>query len=81
MNDLMGRKLIPSNQYTGTVSHVSGKNEWSWSGRLDRNPKITMVARIFRNTRNVWWYEENVFDNWRPDVSIQYACQENGEGD
>ena len=70
-----------SNQYTGTVAHVPGKNEWSWSGRLDRNRHITMEARVFRNARNEWWYEENVFDNGRSDVSIHYRCSENEGGD
>ena len=29
-----------SNQYTGTVADVPGKNEWSWSGRLDQQTEI-----------------------------------------
>jgi hypothetical protein len=70
-----------SNQYTGTVSHVPGKNEWSWSGRLDRNRSITMEARVFRNARNDWWYEENIFHDRRSDVSIRYRCNENEGGD
>jgi hypothetical protein len=70
-----------SNQYTGTVAHVAGKNEWSWSGRLDRNRHITMEARVFRNARNEWWYEENVFNDGRSDVSIHYRCDENEGGD
>jgi hypothetical protein len=47
-----GTKVDRSNQYTGTVAHVPGQNEWSWSGRLDRNRRITMEARVFRNARN-----------------------------
>jgi hypothetical protein len=29
------------------VAHVPGKNEWSWSGRLNRNPHITMERGFF----------------------------------
>ena len=47
-----GRKIDRSDQYTGTVAHVAGRNEWSWTGRLDRNRSITMEARLFRNARN-----------------------------
>ena len=76
-----GRKIDRSDQYTGTVAHVPGQNEWSWSGRLDRNRNITMEARVFRNARNEWWYEENIFNNGRSDVSIHYRCSENEGGD
>jgi len=76
-----GRKIDRSNQYTGTVTHVPGQNEWSWSGRLDSNRRITMEARVFRNARNEWWYEENVFDNGRSDGAIQYRCNESEGGD
>jgi hypothetical protein len=76
-----GTKVDRSSQYTGTVAHVPNQNEWSWSGRLDRNRSITMEARVFRNTRNEWWYEENVFHDGRSDVSIRYRCSENEGGD
>lgn len=76
-----GTTVDRSNQYTGTVAHVPDHNEWSWSGRLDRNRHITMEARVFRNARNEWWYEENVFNDGRSDVSIHYRCSENEGGD
>jgi hypothetical protein len=76
-----GRKIDRSDQYTGTVLHVAGHNEWSWTGRLDRNRSITMEARVFRNARNEWWYEESVFHDGRSDVSIRYRCSENEGGD
>ena len=77
-----GRKIDRSNQYTGTVAHVpSGGNVWSWSGRLDRNPRITMEARAFLSARNEWWYEENVFDNGRSDSAILYQCNKSEGGD
>jgi hypothetical protein len=76
-----GRKIDRSDQYTGTVAHVPGQNEWSWTGRLDRNRSITMEARVFRNARNEWWYEESVFHDGRSDVSIRYRCSENEGGD
>jgi hypothetical protein len=76
-----GRKIDRSDQYTGTVAHVPGHNEWSWSGRSDRNPHITMEARVFRDARNEWWYQENVFDNGRSNGAIHFRCNENQEGD
>jgi hypothetical protein len=76
-----GRKIDRSDQYTGTVAHVAGHNEWSWTGRLDRNPSITMEARLFRNARNEWWYEENIFKNGRSDSAINFRCSENEGGD
>jgi hypothetical protein len=76
-----GTTVDRSKQYTGTVAHVPGQNEWSWSGRLDRNRRIKMEARVFRNARNEWWYEENVFDDGRSDVSIHYRCNESEGGD
>jgi hypothetical protein len=63
------------------VAHVPGQNECSWTGRLDRNRSITMEARVFRNARNEWWYEESVFHDGRSDVSIRYRCSENEGGD
>jgi hypothetical protein len=72
-----GTKRDRSNQYTGTVGHVPGKNEWSWSGRSIRNPHITMEARLFRTARNDWRYEESIFRDGRPDVSIDFHCDEN----
>jgi hypothetical protein len=76
-----GRKIDRSNQYTGTATHVPGQNEWSWSGRLDSNRSITMEARVFRNSRDEWWYEENVFKNGQSDGAIQFRCVENEGGD
>ena len=76
-----GRKIDRSDQYTGTVAHVPGHNEWSWSGRSDRNPRITMEARVFRNTRNELWYEEDISRNGRPETSIHFRCSENEGGD
>jgi hypothetical protein len=43
-----GTTVDRSYQYTGTVAHVPGHNEWSWSGHLDHNRRITMEARAFR---------------------------------
>jgi hypothetical protein len=74
-----GTRKDRSDQYTGTVSHVSGKNEWSWSGRLNRDPSITMEARVFRTSRNEWWYQEKALRNGWLDVTIDYRCAE-GEG-
>jgi hypothetical protein len=76
-----GRKINRSDQYTGTVAHVPGQNEWSWSGRLDRNRHITMEARVFRNARNEWRYEEDVFKDGRSDSAIRFRCEESEGGD
>jgi hypothetical protein len=76
-----GRRIDRSNQYTGTVAHVPGKNEWSWSGRFDRDRRVTMEARLFRNTRNERRYEENVFKDARSEGPIHFRCSENEGGD
>jgi hypothetical protein len=76
-----GRKIDRSDQYTGTVAHVPNHTEWSWSGRLDRNRSITMEARVFRNDRNEWWYEEDISKNGRPETSIRFRCSENEGGE
>jgi hypothetical protein len=76
-----GTKRDRSNQYTGTVAHVPGKNEWSWNGRSNRNPHIAMEARVFRTAHNDWWYDENIFTDGRPDVSINYRCDEKEGGE
>ena len=48
-----GTTVDRSNQYTGTVAHVPGHNEWSWSGP-DHNRRITMEAGAFRKCSQEW---------------------------
>jgi hypothetical protein len=71
-----GTRKDRSDQYTGNVDHVPGKNEWSWNGRLNRNSSITMEARAFRTSRGEWKYEEKVYKNGWLDVAIDYSCNE-----
>jgi hypothetical protein len=76
-----GKTVDRSKQYTGTVAHVAGHTEWSWSGRQDQNRHISMEARVFRTAHNEWFYEENISKDGHPEKSFRFGCTESEGGD
>jgi hypothetical protein len=76
-----GQTVDRSKQYSGTVAHVAGHTEWSWSGRQDQNRHISMEARVFRTARNEWFYEENISKDGHPEKSFRFGCTESEGGD
>lgn len=75
LHELFNGQIIDrSKQYVGTVGHSPGTEEWFWRGRLARNPQIEMVARVRRNGRNEWRYEEDIIKYGRLDSSTVFGC-------
>jgi hypothetical protein len=73
-----GREVDRGTQYSNDgVWKTAGLNEWFWSGRLMRNPRVSMTGRLYLSVRG-WFYEERLFRNGRLDQVISEAC---GEGD
>jgi hypothetical protein len=70
-----GTVVDRTNQYgNATVWQKKGYNEWYWHGTLNRNPKLNMTGRLYREARGQWVYEELLRNGTRSDFFMAAKC-------
>jgi hypothetical protein len=71
-----GRSYDRTKQYeASSLCKKPNRAEWHWQGTSYLNPNRTMLAELFHNLRNEWWYVEKVFKYDRLDQTITERCE------
>jgi hypothetical protein len=76
-----GRAIIRDDQYVGRVSKACGKAQWYWTGVLQRNPSVSMIGTLYKNSQVGWRYQETVYKNGRVDQAFpEVDCSQEDDG-
>ncbi len=78
---LSGRMVNRDDQYTGKVFKDYGKAQWYWTGILNRNPNISIMATLYKNNQMGWRYQEIILNGPRIDVKMPEMVCVLGSGD